>query len=331
MNRNKLESIAENILVKLRSRPGHFYKPSGIKKNLGITSGELASSLKLLKEWGYRIKTDKDGGYGFISAPDSLIETEIKYKLNTKLIGRTIHAFKTTQSTNRVAAQLALSGAPDGTLVVAETQTKGRGRYSRSWFSPEKLGVYCSIVLYPKIHPTLAPGLSLMSAVALAETISKSGKINVGIKWPNDVLIDGRKTAGILTELSADGDKVNYVVAGIGININHKSEDFPDELKNKATSIRISLGKEVDRLELLKKFLFRFESEYLNFNENGLSGIRKKILKYSTLMGRPVTLKMGHKSHSGIVLDIDELGRLVMETKTGMKAFSAGEVTIQEH
>jgi BirA family biotin operon repressor/biotin-[acetyl-CoA-carboxylase] ligase len=248
--------------------------------------------------------------------------------LKTKVIGRKIYSYKSIQSTNIAANQLAVSGASEGTLVVAEHQTKGRGRLGRSWHSPVNVGLYCSIVLRPKIHPTLAPGISLIAAVAVADTIAACGNLDVKIKWPNDVLISGRKTAGILTDLSAELDRVNFVVVGIGINVNQKKADFPEELKKSATSIRMALKKEIRRVELLQRLLRNFEKEYMIFKKSGLDKSRKKILKYSSLLNIEVDLRIGRKAIRGRVIDIDRLGRLVMETPDGVNCFNAGEVTM---
>jgi len=223
---------------------------------------------------------------------------------------------------------LAALGAPEGTLIVAEKQTRGRGRFGRSWHSPAGLGVYCSIILRPKISPAQAPGISLITAIAVAETITAYGNIDVKIKWPNDILIAGKKAAGILTELSAEIGRTNYVIVGLGININHRQFHFPESLKKSSTSIRTGLKKEINRVEFFKKFLVNMEKEYLHFRKYGLAKSRTKILKFSSLINSPIILKIGRKTVSGNVLDIDDIGRLVVETADGIKNFSAGEVTM---
>lgn len=328
MNVTALEGLAEKVLEKIRGRSKHPFDPAGLSKNLKVTKEEISVAVELLISWGYIIKIDKDGRYLFGGTPDSLISTEISHRLKTKVIGRKIYSYKSIQSTNIAANQLAVSGASEGTLVVAEHQTKGRGRLGRSWHSPVNVGLYCSIVLRPKIHPTLAPGISLIAAVAVADTIAACGNLDVKIKWPNDVLISGRKTAGILTDLSAELDRVNFVVVGIGINVNQKKADFPEELKKSATSIRMALKKEIRRVELLQRLLRNFEKEYMIFKKSGLDKSRKKILKYSSLLNIEVDLRIGRKAIRGRVIDIDRLGRLVMETPDGVNCFNAGEVTM---
>lgn len=323
-----LELLAEKILDKIKRQSKHTVDQAKLAKDLKISKDDIISAIDLIKSWGYSIKIDRRGRLLYISAPDSLISTEISYKLKTKSIGQKIHAYESVQSTNTVAHQLAASGAPEGTLVVAEHQTKGRGRLGRSWHSPENCGIYCSLILRPKIHPTKAPGISLITAVAVAETIAGYGDFNIGIKWPNDILLSGRKAAGILTELSAELDRINFIVIGIGINVNHKQTDFPEELKDLAISLRMAAKKEIGRVEFLQKMLYKFEKEYMIFKKSGLEKSRKKILKYSSLLYTEIDLKVGRKTISGKVIDIDKLGRLVVETANGTESFYAGEVTM---
>ncbi len=328
MDITTLEPLAEKILDKIRRRSNHPVDPAKLAKNLKISEDGIIDAIDLIKSWGYSIKIDRRGHLQYRSAPDSLISTEISYKLKTKSIGQKVHAYESVQSTNTVAHQLAASGAPEGTLVVAEHQTKGRGRLGRSWHSPENCGIYCSLILRPKIHPTKAPGISLITAVAVAETIAEYGDFNIGIKWPNDVLLSGRKVAGILTELSAELDRVNFIVVGVGININHKRADFAEELRDMAISIRMVGKTKVRRVEFIQKLLYNFEKEYMLFRKSGLEKSRKKILRYSSLLYTEIDLRIGRKIVSGKVIDIDKLGRLVMETGDGIRSFNAGEVTM---
>ncbi|MCX6826012.1 MAG: biotin--[acetyl-CoA-carboxylase] ligase, partial [candidate division Zixibacteria bacterium] len=327
MNPQNLEQLADRVLEKIRNRPGQFFDPIKLSKNLKEPEQKIVSGIILLRNWGYSIKSNRKGQYAFLSPPDSLIPNEILYKLKTRYIGKRVNAYHTVQSTNSIASQLAANGAPEGTMVIAERQTRGRGRMGRQWYSPEKKGLYCSIILCPKLHPTLAPGISLMTATALADTISSYDDMDVKIKWPNDILISGRKVSGILTELSAELDRINYVIVGVGININQKMSDFPEELRNKATSVRIGIKEKIRRVEFLQKFLLNFENEYRIFKKSGLEQVRKKILKYSFLHNKEIKLKSGRKLICGTVIDIDKVGQLVVDTKDGIFAFNAGEVT----
>ena len=321
------ELLADKVLEKMRAHPGQTTDPLKLAKIFKVTREHIIGAVGLLRCWGYTIRADRNGHYAFVSAPDNFLSTEISYRLNTRLIGKKIYAYQSVQSTNAIASQLASAGVPEGTLVIAEHQTRGRGRLGREWYSPNKVGLYCSIILYPKIHPTLAPGISLLTAAALADTIASYDDIDVKIKWPNDILISGLKVAGILTELSAEIDRVEYVVVGVGVNVNQKRADFPDHLKDTATSIRIGAKENILRVEFLQKFLRNFEKEYAAFKKSGLLETRKKILKYSYLQDKEIKLKIGRKVISGIVIDIDRTGQLVIDTRDGIMAFNAGEVS----
>jgi len=323
----KEEALAEKILQIIRPRMGKKIDPARLSKSLKTTPEDLYQGVKILGDWGYIIDTDKKGYFTLNRPPDSLLAEEIYFKLKTKTIGKKVYAYHSVQSTNTVAAQLVNSSAPEGTVVIAEHQTRGRGRMGRSWHSPEKVGMYCSIILKPRIHPTLAPGISLISAVAVADTIGSFGKLNVKIKWPNDVLINGKKTAGILTDLSAELDRIKFIVVGIGVNINQKENDFDKTLVGKATSIGINLKKDINRVDFVQKLLYNFEKQYIKFKKYGLAKSRKQILAYSSLINKNIKLKSGRKTISGNVLDIDEHGRLVVETENGIEHFNAGEVT----
>jgi len=327
MNPPVLESLADKLLEKIRQRPEQYFDPVKLSENLKTTEKNIIAAISLLRSWGYSIKADKEGRYAFVAAPDSFLSAEILHGLDTRLIARKIYSFQTIQSTNAIACQLASAKASEGTLVIAEHQTRGRGRLGRQWYSPKNVWLYCSIILNPKIHPTLAPGISIMTAVALADTIASYDDMEIKIKWPNDILISRLKVAGILTELSAEIDRVEYVIVGVGVNINQKRADFPAELREFATSVRIGAKEKIRRVEFLQIFLKNFEKEYILFKKLGLREARKKFLKYSFLHNQEVKLKMGRKLIIGAVLDIDEFGRLVLDTRDGIMSFNSGEVT----
>lgn len=330
MNDADINLLSDDILKTLRRHQSHSVESLAHKHECEIS--DVISAIKILRETGYEITKEGKNSFTLKKLPDLLLSAEIADCLPTKMIGREIYSYKTLQSTNTTAAQLARSSAPspDGTIVVSEEQTKGRGRLGRKWDSLSQKGIYLSIILYPQINPTDAPGLSLITALALAETISEYDELDVKIKWPNDCLVNGRKVAGILTELSAEIDLVHYVIVGVGINVNQRRADFSDEMKNRATSLRAELKREVNRVELLQKFLVRFEKRYLRFQKTGLKPQRKKLLEYSNLIGKPIALDMKGKTFTGTVTDINERGELVVDTgrPEGLKSFIAGEVTI---
>ena len=327
MNLTELEKKADALLLRLRRRPGVYFKADHLAKNFITDESEFNGILALIKDWGYKIRYRADA-MAFIKAPDILTPTEIVYKLKTKIIGRNITAYRSVKSTNDLAAELAESGAPEGTVVTAEEQTKGRGRLGRDWHSLAGAGIYVSVVLRPRFKPDRAPGLSIMTAVALADTVRKFCDGEVRIKWPNDILIYGRKTAGILTELSAEKDKINHVVVGAGINVNQRTKDFPEELRDSATSLRRVNRKKVSRVELLQTFLYNFEREYRDYPKHGLKKSHGKIKRYSSLIGRQIKLHGVRDFIEGTAVDIDFSGRLILEREGERIPITAGEVTV---
>jgi BirA family biotin operon repressor/biotin-[acetyl-CoA-carboxylase] ligase len=328
MNNHSLNALSDRMLETLRHRKSVRYTLDQLARRLKCEKSDIVFSINLLRQAGYEIKSDRQGKFRLVSAPDLLLAAEITHDLNTKKIGKTVYAYKSVQSTNLIASQLAEVKAPEGSIVVAERQTKGRGRLGRAWYSPEGAGIYVSIIIYPDIDPAIAPGLSIMTAISLAETISFYKPKKVNIKWPNDCLVNGRKVAGILTELSAEQGHIHHVIVGVGINLNQRRKDFPAEISGRATSLRAELKKQVHRVEFLRRFLAQFEKDYGRFVKSGLKAHRKKILAYSNLIGKKVSLDMSGHLISGRAVDIDNLGQLVLETPEGKRTFNAGEVTV---
>lgn len=322
------DALSDKILADLRRRPSHFFDLAQQAKKHRCGKADILFAIDLLRRVGYDIAADDRGRAAFVDAPDLLLAAEITHRLKTAFIGHTVYAYKTVQSTNALAAQLADAGAPDGSIVVAESQTRGRGRLGRRWYSPEEKGIYLSIILYPKIEPVKAPGLSVASAVSLADAFTGYGLKNVRIKWPNDCLIKDRKAAGILTELSAEAGKVRYVIVGIGLNINHTKTDFPPDISAMATSLRIATRRKIHRVDFLQRFLRIFEKDYRRFLKSGLKGLRRKMLAYSALIGREISLDMRGRVITGTAVDIDLNGNLVVETSQGRQILNAGEVTV---
>lgn len=323
-----LEQLADRLIALIRSKPGLYFPWDKLATKLTCDDTSLRSAVELAAAWDYKLKVRKTLGVSFFAAPDALIPAEILHTLRAKRLGRTLHTFKTVQSTNDLAGQYAESGAPEGTVVTAEQQTKGRGRLGRIWFSPSGTGIYVSIILRPNLPPDAAPGLSVMTALALAETLTPYEPGLVQIKWPNDVLINGRKTAGILTELSAERRKVNHVIVGVGINVNQQPGMFPPEIRPLATSLRRELHHKVDRPALLRAFLYRLEREYDLYLKSRLKKSHARLRKYSSLINHQITIQSGQTRTSGLVTDIDLDGRLVLKTDSGLQTVVAGEVTV---
>jgi len=322
--------LAESLLAIIRQRQEELYQFDKLCKKLGTDRFNLDDAILLLASWEYKIRVIKSEGIRFVSAPDALTEIEIRNKLKTKFVGHVIHAYNSVKSTNDRAFQMAEAGAAEGTIVVAEKQTKGRGRLGRAWHSPPGTGIYLSIILRPKFRPEQAPGLSIMTALALAETVRNYCPNDTMIKWPNDVQIGKRKLAGILTELSTDRRAINFVIVGIGINVNQGVGHFPDGLKESATSLRRALRRKINRIDLLQSFLTQFEKEYLAYQKYGLKKAHSRVKRYSSLLGEDVTIRSGRTNTTGRVVDIDNTGRLILKTESGKIAITAGEVTVMK-
>ncbi len=327
MNRTLQEQLADRILIHLRPHLKRRFEIKDLAKRFKAEISDFNTALRILNEWGYRFLQDKSK-ISFVSAPDILSATEIGHKLKTKFIGKVIHSFNTVKSTNDTARQLAEKGATEGTIVTAEKQTLGKGRLGRSWHSPEKMGIYVSIVLRPKFSPDKAPGLSIMSALAVAETLNEHSPKKVQIKWPNDILINGRKVSGVLTELSAEKNKINHVIVGIGINVKQSQIDFPPNFRAAATSLTCETGNEVSRVELLKQLLFCFEKEYLRYKKGQLAKSLPRIRKWSSLLNREVALRWNGATVTGRAVDIDLSGSLIIESAGNRMTVSSGEVTV---
>jgi BirA family biotin operon repressor/biotin-[acetyl-CoA-carboxylase] ligase len=330
-NRNAiatLKAAEEDLLTLLRDNQDSFLSTKQIAEKLGIHPYVIYQSIKELRRWDFQIASEKGKGYKLLEAPQFLLSAEIREKLKTKILGKEILSYRTVGSTNDLAFRLAEGGAAEGTLIVSDQQTKGRGRMGRDWHSPPKLGLWISLILRPQVPPYKAPGLSICAGLALAQAIQDLSGLDARIKWPNDCLISDKKVGGILLELSAELDRTNFVIAGIGVNVNHRPSDFPKKLSAKVTSIRMEWGQELSRMELLILFLERFEDIYLDFKNNGLIHQRRLIKKLSSLLGRKVQVKFGKEIIEGQAQDIDDNGSLIIKTKKGERAVRAGEVTV---
>ncbi|MBF0462170.1 MAG: biotin--[acetyl-CoA-carboxylase] ligase [Magnetococcales bacterium] len=239
------------------------------------------------------------------------------------------HFFPVLASTNQQAAQLAQAGAAEGTVVVADQQTQGRGRLGRQWSSPAGVNLYCSVVLRPTLLPRDAAQLTLLAGVALAHTLTEWGVAGVLIKWPNDLLLQGRKAAGILTEMRTDRSGIQHVIVGIGLNVNGQAADLPLELRDRATSLAESLHSAVCRPPLLAKLLAQLDHWYGRFGREGFAPVRQEWLACSRLLGQSVGVRLADEQFSGQAVALDADGCLLVQRADGMLArVVAGDVTL---
>lgn len=253
----------------------------------------------------------------------------ISSSLTTKRIGSTVYCYEEIDSTNNEAKRLAMEGSPDGTLVIAEQQHGGRGRLSRSFLSPKGRGLWFTFVLRPDIAPAEASKCTLLAALAVVKAIRNRAGIDCGIKWPNDILVGGKKLVGILTEMSADVDGIKYIICGIGINVNIRREEFPDELRAIATSVEAELGRPFDRLTLLGAVCEEMERAYEQMLEEGFAPILAEWKKYSVTLGQAVRVIAPDETYEGVAIDIDEDGSLLVKTVAEIKTVLAGDVSIR--
>ncbi|TAM37906.1 biotin--[acetyl-CoA-carboxylase] ligase [bacterium] len=314
--------MKEKILEYLNK--GHDYLSGDqISGHLGISRQALWKHIQDLKDSGYDIVAVPHLGYRLESRPDRLFAFEVSRGLNTRFIGKKIHYFDYLSSTMDLAMQLGMRGAPAGSLVLTESQTKGRGRLGRIWFSPKYKGIYLSLILRPEILPQASPVLTLLSAVSICEAVKKVTGLEPQIKWPNDVLIHNKKIAGILTEMNAEADKVNFVAIGIGLNVNNDKKS----LISQATSLKEQAGTQIDRLLLLQELLRRLENNYLLLGDKGAKAIIEKWRSLSLTLGRHVKVYYQHKHIEGAAVNIDEDGTLLIRKDSGIiQKVSSGDV-----
>lgn len=244
--------------------------------------------------------------------PDPLAVDGLQRLLTTETLGRNIHIQAQTTSTNDIAKQLGRDGAPEGAVVLAEQQDRGRGRQGRSFASPAGVGIYMSLLLRPQIELSRMPQLTLLAAVATAEAIAAVSSLPVELKWPNDVMIQGKKAGGILTESVFQADLSPAAIVGIGINVNTAPEQFPPELRRQVTSLALAAGRFVPRQKLIAAILDRFEPLYHAFQLQGLMPILPRWLHYGRIAGKPVRCSTERGIEEGVVLGLDEDGALLI-------------------
>jgi BirA family transcriptional regulator, biotin operon repressor / biotin---[acetyl-CoA-carboxylase] ligase len=263
---------------------------------------------------------------------DLLLPAEIRDGLQTSAFGRErIDHFSVIDSTNVHACVIANGGAPEGTLVVAEAQLRGRGRMGRLWFSPAGEGIYVSVILRPRVPPSDAPRLVLMTAVAVAETLLAHAAMPFTIKWPNDILVDGKKIAGILTEMRLDRDRIDYVVIGLGLNVNTRAETLPPEIEGTATSLCAVTGRLFSRADLLRTYLEKLEGYYRLFREGHFEPIRERWRDLARIIGKQVKIAGVDRTYEGEVVDIDPTGFLILKSPDGtVERILAGDVSLIE-
>jgi len=322
-------NIDDKILQLLRERPSDFLSGEEISRRMRVSRTAVWKRVNRLRGLGYEIEASTRSGYRLVRSPDLLIPAEVRPVLSTKWIGKTIHHFHTVDSTNSEAYQLALRGAPEGEVVIAELQEKGRGRLGRNWYSPPSLNLYLSVILRPKIAPQQASLITLMAAVATADAIQKFSGLVPLIKWPNDILMRGRKVAGLLNEIHSETDRIHFVILGIGVNLNIDGKMFPRTIRSVATSLKNEMGQTISRKDFLGCLLQELEQWYVIFLEEGGSAVLKAWKDWAQIKGRQVKVTSFGETLVGTAVDVDSDGALILKTKDGQKRVVAGDVEYQ--
>jgi BirA family biotin operon repressor/biotin-[acetyl-CoA-carboxylase] ligase len=300
------------ILRVLKENEGNFVSGESLAEILGISRPGVWKHINKLKQMGYEIQSQSGLGYKLAAVPDSLAREEIVPNLKTRWLAHSYHYLRTVGSTNDYALLLAAEGAPHGTLVVAEEQTEGRGRLRREWISYPNRGIYLSILLRNPLPVRVAPQSTYIGSLALVKMLREEFGLAASIKWPNDVLINGRKAAGILTETQSDQDYSRFSVMGIGINVNHKREDMAGHFRYPATSIAIEAGFPVKRQRVLLQFLDQFERSYDHFLQKGLSPLIPEIEAHSGILGKIITVVCGDREITGKAKGLTPEGALLL-------------------
>ena len=285
--------------------------------------------MEQLKREGYQIEAVRNKGYRLLDSPDVMSPAEIESLIKGRWAGAKVVYYEETDSTNNRAKEAGEKGEKHGTLFVAERQAAGKGRRGRGWESPAGTSIYMTILLHPDILPVRAPQLTLLMAIAVVEGIRKVTGITCGIKWPNDVVVRGRKVCGILTEMSAEIDFINYVVIGVGINVNQ--DTFPEEIQDKAVSLKQESGKGIRRSELIAAVMAEFEAYYEVFlKTEDLSGVREQYNGLLVNRDQEVKVLEPGNEYEAHALGINDTGELIVRTKSGQeKAVYAGEVSVR--
>ena len=320
--------MRKDILEYLLNHKGEYVSGQKISEELGISRTAVWKHIRVLKSRGYVIESYTKRGYCLMEAPELLLPELVGEGLQTKIFGKKIHYTEKVDSTNNVAKKLAEEGAEEGTIVLAEEQSGGRGRLERSFLSPFAQGVWFSLILRPTFLPMEVSKMTLLAAVALTKALHKMGLVECGIKWPNDILVKNRKVVGILTELNASMERINYLVMGIGINTSLTKKELPKDLRKTVTSFTIE-NVPVHRQALLQEVLLQLERYYEIAETEGFKPILAEWKVLSMMMGKEVEVSEPGRSFTGKAVDLDDSGNLIVETEAGRETVLAGDVRVR--
>ncbi|MDP2912768.1 MAG: biotin--[acetyl-CoA-carboxylase] ligase [Candidatus Omnitrophota bacterium] len=322
--------IDEQILSVLRTSADYYVSGEELCKLSDISRAAIWKHIENLRAEGYEIEASPHLGYRLIAVPDSLIPAEIKWNIKTKVLGKEVISFKKVDSTNAVAYGLAEKGVKEGAVVLAEEQAKGKGRHGRRWISPSKGGIYMSCVLRPEIAPGEIAKITLAAAVAVAKAIRLSSGLSAMIKWPNDILVNNRKVCGILTEMKAEQDSVDFIILGIGVNVNTQSRYLPKGASSLREEMRrMGWDEALSRIEISRKILEKLEEYYFLLKKDGFKPIIEEWKAFSAMLGSRVRIMLPGRSFEGHAHDVDSDGSLLVRRDEGIiEKVSSGDVVV---
>lgn len=309
--------VRKRLLDAFTKSNGEFLSGQYLADLLGCSRTAIWKHMEDLRNEGFELEAVRRKGYRILSVPEKITPNEIQLGLTTKRLGRQIYYEESVSSTQKIALQMSVDGDPEGTIVIAEEQTSGRGRMNREWYSAKFSGIWMSIILRPDLLPKDAPQLTLITAVAIVQAIEEVTTLHPQIKWPNDILVNGKKVTGILTELQAESDRINSVIIGIGMNVNQESNSFPDEIASIATSLFIESGKKVNRAKLIQVVLTKLEYLYDLYLQEGFYPIKLLWESYAVSIGKMIKARMLKETVKGKALGITDDGVLMLEDDSG--------------
>lgn len=323
--------MRNKVLDVLKANKGQFISGENISEKLGISRTAVWKHVGKLREEGYIIESQTNGGYKLIESPDILSLSELEPFLRTSFIGRDIIFLDSISSTNTYAKKKAEESFREGTVIIADEQTEGKGRLGRQWISARRKGIWMSVMLKPDILPVDAPKLTIVAAIAVVRALWSCCQLKAGIKWPNDITVGNKKICGILTEMSAEADEIKYVIIGIGINTNVEIDDFGPEVSAAATSVSIETGRAITRKALTASVLYELEDMYEDFIIDG--SIRPFLNEYkgkSAILGRNVKAISKKEEITGLATDISEEGHLIVRLSDGTyREIVSGEISVR--
>ncbi|MHB1393484.1 MAG: biotin--[acetyl-CoA-carboxylase] ligase [Clostridia bacterium] len=323
--------MKQRILEELKANSGQPVSGEEISRKLGISRTAVWKHISRLRSEGYDIESQTNSGYRLVGSPDLLSLGELEPLLQTRFIGRKIIYFDSVASTNTYGKKAAEEPFVEGTVIIADEQTAGRGRLGRQWISTKGKGIWMSIMLKPDILPADAPKLTIAAAYAVSKALWSCCQVDARIKWPNDIVTGGKKLCGILTEMSAEADEIKSVIVGIGINANLEYEDFGPEVSSMATSLKLSKGSAVSRKALVASVLNEFEEVYEVFVREGrIKPFLDEYKSKSAVLGKEIRVISKKEEIIGLAVDISEEGHLVVKLGDGtIKEIMSGEVSVR--